>query len=110
MLFRYKLPMGKGSEESRVIEGTLLYSYKWVYSKTDLNLPGVEKESASNMREFESMDKSNTIDRIRAVHIAEPVKGVVPEGRSSTLRRAVGGGNCPRRGSEQGTKATSPAL
>ena len=65
-MFRYRLPYTKGSKIIRKsISGTVLYTYKWFYTKEDLNLLGCIKEEASSLQDFKLRDKLENIKRLK---------------------------------------------
>lgn len=72
-IYRYKLADMSLKEKQIVMNGVLLYSYKWSYSNIEYDFPAsVLKEDAVSMTEFENRDRSRKIERIRAVHVDVP--------------------------------------
>lgn len=69
-MFRYKLPYDSEnkSKTKEVINGFLVYTYRWIYSKTKLDLPGTIEEEATSLKKFVAGD---TEERLRASHFEE---------------------------------------
>lgn len=74
-IYRYKLKDFSLPPKRKIINGVLLFSYKWSYTKNNYDFPPeVLKEKAKSVKEFQNLDKQTGKDieeRERAIHVKE---------------------------------------